>query len=220
MKRYERAVILTAAVVLAATMASAVPSQTETVNCIVAVVNKRMITLTDVKLVEAFGFFETKAIPDAREHRRFLLDKLIDQKVVIDIAREKAPVDQAKVEDELNQLLARLGRDEAKRRLEEFGLEAADLKPFLEEKVLGEMIIASRFGRSTGVTLREIEIYYAETYAPGQKKLGQEPKPLIEVLKTIEAEIKKNKVETQVAHWIKNLRQQAEIEVRPDCLNK
>ena len=220
MKRFERMAILTAAVALAATMATSVPDQTETVNCIVAVVNKKMITLTDVKLVEAFGFFETEAIPDARERRRFVLDKIIDQKVVIDIAREKAPVDRAKVEDEWNRLLARLGKDEAKRRLEEFGLDPADLKPFVEEKVLGETIIASRFGRTTGVTLQEIEAYYVETYVPRQKKLGQEPKPLVEVLKAIEAEIKKNKVETQVANWIKNLREQAEIEVRTDCLNK
>jgi len=31
---------------------------------------------------------------------------------------------------------------------------------------------------------------------------------------------KAGKVESLVALWIKNLRQQASIEVRPDCLNK
>lgn len=188
------------------------------VNCVVAVVNTQIITLTDVKLIEAFGLFDTDTAASSEDRRRFLLDKLIDQKIVIDIARERAPLDRAKLGEELSRLLAGLGREEAKRRLEAFGLDAADLMPYLEEKMLCQAIIANRFGRSVSVSLPEIENYYAETYVPAQKRSGLDPRPLIELLSVLEAEIKKVKVDRQVALWIKNLRQQAEIEVHLDCL--
>jgi len=192
--------------------------QIETVNCIAAVVNGRLITLMDVKIAESLGFFETGGIAEPRERRKAILEKLIDQKVVIEFARERAPLEPAKVDDARNNLLAALGREEARRRMAEFGLDGSDLLPYLEEKVLSETIIASRFGRSESVSLKEIEAYYGETYAPSRRKRGEEPRPLIEVLDVLEAEIKKSKVEVQAGIWIKNLRQQSEIVIRTDCL--
>jgi len=218
MNTKRKAIIWAGAAVLAASLLASSGPQAETANCIVAVVNDQIITLIDVKLVEAFGFFETGPAASAPERRRFILDKLIDQKVIIELARIKTKIDRAKVDEELNGLLARIGGEEVKRRLEQFGLEAADLKPYLSEKILAEAIIADRFGRSVIVSLREIEAYYAQTYVPEQKKLGREPKPFIDVVDILEAEIKKIKAENQVALWIKNLREQAEIERRLDCL--
>ncbi|MDP2915852.1 MAG: hypothetical protein Q8O91_10420 [Candidatus Aminicenantes bacterium] len=199
---------------------SAASQQVETVNCFVALVNGRLITLMDVKIAESLRFFETDAKADARERRREILEKLIDQKVAIEFALERTPLEAAKVDEARNELLARLGREEARRRLAEFGLEGPDLLPYLEEKVLSETIIANRFGRSVSVSLKEIEVYYDEVYAPALKKLGAEVKPLVEVLNVLEAEIKKSKIEGPASLWIKNLRQQSEIEIRADCLNK
>jgi hypothetical protein len=198
----------------------AAPPQAETLNCIVAVVNGRPITLMDVKVADTLGFFETLSTADVKERRRAVLEKLIDQKIVIEFVRERTPLGPAKVDEARNAWLVRLGREEARRRMAEFGLDGADLLPYLEEKTLGETIIADRFGRSVSVSLKEIEAYYGERYAPEQKKLGAEPKPLIEVLDVLEADIKKSKMQIQAALWIKNLRQQAEIEIRSDCLNK
>jgi hypothetical protein len=192
----------------------------DVVNCIVAIVNSHVITLADVKLTEAFGFFDTEVLSDTQESRRLLLDKLIGQKVVIDLAREKAPVDLGKIGEELRRIMAKLGQDPAQGRLEEFGISEDDLLPYCEEKVLCETIIANRFGRSAGVSLREIEAYYTGTFVSAEKKLGHEPRPMIEVLDLLEAEVKKSKIESQAARWIANLRQQAEIEIRPDCLKK
>jgi len=190
----------------------------EVVDCIVAVVNSQAITLADLKISDAFELFPLPSLLDVQERRRRILDKFIDQKVVVDLAHEKRPVEKERVEGEWKTLVARFGPDDLRLRLDEFGISADDLKAYLEEKIRCETIIANRFGRSSGVSLKEIEAYYAGKYAPAQKKLGREPKPMIEVLDVIEAEIKKEKIETQVALWIKNLRQQAEIEVRPDCL--
>jgi hypothetical protein len=218
-KKMRRATVaLTAFGLWGAVLAGA--PQTETVNCIAAVANGRLITLMDVKIAEAFDFFNLGAIADPKERRKAAFEKLIDQKVVVEFARERAPLEPSRVDEARNILVARIGRDEARRRMAEFGLEGPDLLPYLEEMVLSETIIAGRFGRSESVSLTEIEAYYRETYAPAQKKLGVEPKPLVEVLDVLEAEIKKSKVEIRAGNWIRNLRQQSEIEIRPECLYK
>jgi hypothetical protein len=195
-------------------------SRPQVVDCIVAVVNKQVITLTDLRLVDRFGLYEIEEKAEAADRSARLLDKLIDQKVVLDLAAGSRAAEKAKVETSLESLIGRLGPEKARAELEAFGLTPEDLKPYLEEKILCEIIIAERFAQSSSVSLKEIEAYYAETYVPAQKKLGLEPRPMIAMLDTIESEIKRVKAEAQVALWIKNLRKQAEIEIRMDCLKK
>jgi len=212
------AAVIAAAVLGAGGGASASIRQVDVVNCVVAEVNSQMITLVDVKIVDAFGFFETEAAAGPLERRRFVLEKMIDQKVVLDLAREKASVDPAAAAAELSGMLAKIGKEEAQRRLDEFGLEPADLLRYVDEKLLSEMIINGRFGRGVGVSLEEMESFYTQTYKPERVKKGLEVMPLVEVLDALESEIRKAKVESQSADWIKKLRLEAEIVIRPDCL--
>jgi hypothetical protein len=209
---------LLAGVLAAPPHAAGGAQRTETVNCIVAVVGPRVISLTDVKLAEAFGVFDVGEEADASKRRRLILEKLIDQKVVVDLARENIPVGADKVEKAWTALLDKIGRDEAKRRLEAFGAGPVDLLPFLEEKLLAEAVIETRFSRGAPVSLKEIETYYAETYAPARKAAGLSVPPLIEVVDAVESEIQRGKMAERAAQWVKNLRGQAEIEIRPDCL--
>jgi hypothetical protein len=195
-------------------------SQAQVVDCIVAVVNNQVITLTDLRLVDRFDLYEREGKAEAADRAARLLDKLIDQKVVLDLAAGSKAAEKAKVEASLESLIGRLGPEKVRAELDAFGLTPEDLKPYLEEKILCETIIAERFAQSSSVSLKEIEAYYAETFVPAQKKLGQEPRPMIAMLDTIESEIKRIKAEAQVALWIKNLRKQAEIEIRMDCLKK
>jgi hypothetical protein len=192
--------------------------RTETVNCIVAVVGSRVISLTDVRLAEAFDVFDVGGEADAAKRRRLILEKLIDQKVIVDLTRENIPVGAEKVEKAWTALLDKIGKDEARRRLEAFGAEPVDLLPFLEEKLLAEAVIESRFSRGAPVSLKEIEAHYAETYAPARKAAGLSVRPLIEVVDAVESEIQRGKMAERAAQWVKNLRGQAEIEIRPDCL--
>jgi hypothetical protein len=212
------AAVIAAAALGAGGASSAAIRQSDTVNCVVAEVNSQMITLVDVKIVDAFGFFETGAAAGPIERRRFVLEKMIDQLVVLDLAREKVSADSVAAAAGLSGMLAKLGKEEARRRLDEFGLEPEDLLPYIEEKLRAEMIISGRFDRGVGVSLGEMEIYYAETYKAERMKKGLVVKPLIEVLGALESEIRKAKVERQAADWIKKLRLKAEILVRPDCL--
>jgi hypothetical protein len=208
----------TSAAIVAVFLGAALFVRAQVADCIAATVNGRIITSVDVIIVEAFGILEPAQASDRTESRRSLLDKMIDQKIVLDVARDPSPVDRARIDAELRRISAGMGEAEFGKRLEEFGIELSDLGPYLEEKIRCEALLESRFGRSASVTLREIEAYYAEIYVPAENKLGREPRPMMDVLNMIESEIKKAKAESQFALWVKNLREQAEIVIRADCL--
>jgi hypothetical protein len=206
--------------VLGMTAVSAGQARTEVVDCLAAVVNGEVITLADVRIAEAFGLAEALDVGTGADPRRVILEKLIDRKVVIDLAGDRATSDPGRVQTELDRIAARLGEAGLRQRLDAFGLIFENLRPYAEEKARAETIIANRFGRSVTVSLKEIETAYATRYAPAEKKAGRTPRPLIEIVEAIETDLRAAKIQEQSALWILNLRDQAEIEIHPDCLKK
>lgn len=194
------------------------PGQGRIVNCVAATVNDGVITRADVELADALELFEIKKTADTAGRRRAVLDGLIDRRIILDQVRDKPAPDPAAVEAERRFLTVRIGPSVLKERLDRLGLTEADIRPFLEDLVRFRSIVNDRFGRSVSVSLKEIEAFYAESYTPARKKEGAAVRPLIEVLNAIEAEIKLVKVEDQAALWIEAVREQAEVEIKPDCL--
>lgn len=200
-------------------------AQARLVDCVAAVVNGDIISRFDVDVAEAFRLFPAaaagKASPqgDTAARRAALLEHLIDQKLVLDQFKPAAaPPDPEATDAEWRGILARAGADAVRKALDRFGMTEADLRPYLEARALYRRILDNRFRRTVSVSLREIEAYYEETYTAARKAEGREPRPLVEVLDALEAEIKKTKVEAAAAAWIDALRDQADVEIRADCL--
>lgn len=189
------------------------------VDGIVAVVNSRIITLIDVQVVEAFGIVEgSPALPGGGRDLRDVLEKLISQKVVLDLVRGRSTADPARVEAEIERITARLGEEETGRRLARFGIGKDDLRPYVEEKLGVETVIAERFSRSVTVSLDEIETRYRERYLPAEQAAGRTPRPFLETVDVLEGEIRVEKTAAQSNLWVQSLREQAEIEIRPELL--
>jgi hypothetical protein len=205
----------TAGVLLIAACALA---QSKIVNCIAAVVNNEIITRADVEIAEALGIFNIGDDPDPAARRGRVLDKLIDRMLVLGQVREAAAPAPAQIDAEMARLLSRLGDPIARERLAGFGMSETDAREYVEKGLRFRRIIADRFGRSVSVTLKEIEAFYADTYTAARMKEGAAIKPLVQVLDAIEAEIKQAKIEVQASLWIETLRDQAEIEIRANCL--
>ncbi|HDZ28180.1 MAG TPA: hypothetical protein ENH65_16915, partial [Candidatus Aminicenantes bacterium] len=53
-----------------------------------AVVNEQVITLTDLRIAEAFGLHDEELKERSGNLRPLILERLIDQKLVIDLAGE------------------------------------------------------------------------------------------------------------------------------------
>ena len=211
-----RALGLGLAAALCLCLAPASPAQT--VDCVLALVNSQVITLSDIKILDAFGFFPQEEARPQADRLRAVLERFIGQKIVIDMAKEQNLVPEDKVEASLRDLESRLSAPEFARNLEALGLARDDLKPYVEDMLLFEEVIYSRFGRSVTVTLNEIESYYDRTYLPARKKSGAPPAPLLQVLNEIESLLKKDKIAAQADSWVANLRRQGSVEIKDDCL--
>jgi hypothetical protein len=196
------------------------PGLPQLVDCIAAEVNSQIITLTDLRVLRAFAI----TLPGFREESpspvRQILEDAIDQKVVISLVRENVSVSQQEVDGMLDELKKTFTLSEWQRKLDAFGLQPADLKPYLREKKTYERIISLRFGQSVDVNLEEIEKYYDDVYAPSQRAQGKEPEPMVEVLPSIETRIRREKTDQQVTSWIRSLRGQADIRINSECLQR
>jgi len=209
-----------AAVLWSGGAARAARDQERVVDQVAAVVNEQIVTLIDVQVVAAFGIFESILPSDADNARRAILEKLIDLKAVLDLVRDRAPVDPARIEAEIGRIIARLGEEGFRARLSAFGFAREDLKPYLEEKLQVETIVGERFGRSVTVGLKEIEARYQDRIVSADRSAGREPRPFLSVVDALEKEIRAEKITVQAAFWIQSLREQAEIEIRPGVLKK
>lgn len=191
------------------------PSPSEVLDCLLAVVNDRPITLVDIRILEAFDLFRE----EGTSGRRALLDKWIDLKCVIDLVKERVTVTPERVAAARDAALADLGAERRETALRDFGLTPEDLLPYIEQQLLFEEIVSLRFSRGAMVTLGEIEGYYREVYVPEERARGQEPRPILDVLDRLEAVLKAVKIKRQAASWVANLRRQAEVQVLEACLD-
>lgn len=196
---------------------SCVYSRSEIIDRIVAVVNEEVITLTDVRVAEAFGLY-SEEMEEAGDPRSQILERLIDQKVVIQLFSKEVLIKSEELDGLLMQLTQRLGADEVERRLAQFGLTREDLKDCIREKMRYQTIISQMFSRVNPVSLKEIEAYYQEIYIPAQKEKKAEPQPMMEILDEIEMNVKREKTKAQIEDWIKNLKEKSDIRITKDGL--
>ena len=195
-------------------------SEQETVDRIVALVNEKVITLTDMKIAEAFNFYDEELEGFNGNSRSFILEKLINQKLVIQLSSERVSVEKEKMDMALNMIIEKMGIDNVERKMAEFGLGWEDLREYVWEKILYQTIISQRFSRVIIISLKEIEGYYHQVYIPRQKEKGAEPEPMIEILDEIESILRQERIKEQVDEWIGNLKKNANIQVKREALEK
>jgi hypothetical protein len=183
----------------------------ETVDRIVAVVNEQVITLTDLRIVESFGLYDEEFKEKSGDLHPMILERLIDQKLVIALAGEETFVENEELDSFQGKIIEKLGNDQARKRLDEFGLDWQDIRDYILEKIIYQKIISRKFGQRNIVSLKEIEDYYQKSYVLSQREKGLEPKPMMELLDEIESRIIQEKIKTQISDWLKNLRKKADI---------
>lgn len=185
-------------------------SLAETVDHIVAVVNEKVITLTDMRIAETFCLYDEEIDPGAENIHQLLLEMMVDQKLVVLLAGAEA-VEKEEVDSFQDKIIEKMGSEELEKKLEEFGLDRDDLREYIRDKIIYQKIIKRRFGQGVIVSLEEIEDFYKGRYVPSQKEKEVEPKPMMEILKEIESTIKQEKAMSNVKDWINNLKTQADI---------
>jgi len=185
----------------------------EIIDRILAVVNDEVITLTDVKICETFGLYENEHAKNGDNLHLQILEQLIDQKLVIQLNREDISVEKERIDSGLEKIISEIGKEDAEKKLLQFGMVWDDLRKFFYDNILYQEILLRKFGHVVNLNLKEIEAYYEQKYIPAQKEKGIEPKSIMEVLDEIEPAMKKEKMKSIVAEWIKNLKKRADIQI-------
>jgi len=199
-------------------LAAAAVWPAQTVNCVVAVVNGKIITRLDVEIAVAFGLAGEPADEAGLAAKMAALDVLIDRKVVLDLAREVRAAGKDEVAAALDVLRRSLGEQAFETRLRRFGLTPKDLEPYLADRILFERALALRFSPSIPVSVTEVERYYRDIYVPEQTRLGAAAGPLDRVAGTLEARIRDERLAQQTESWVRDLRKTTEIQIKKDCL--
>jgi hypothetical protein len=145
-----------------------VPCRSQVVDCIAAEVNGQVITLTDVRILQAFAIGPEQRDNVAPSTLRQALDEAINRRVVIDLVQENIEVSKAEADELLIRWKERYDARHWQEKLAAFGLGESGLRPYLEEMIRFVKIIGLRFGEGVDVSLGEIEDYYREVYAPSE----------------------------------------------------
>jgi len=196
------------------------PLHPQVVDCIVAEVNGKAITLTDVRIWHEFAISpgEKDGLPSVT--LRQVLEEAINRRVVIDLVREDIEVTQQEADDLLARWKGRFDAGQWREKLAVYGLEEKSLLPYVEEMIRYVKTIDLRFGRAVEITPQEIERRYEEVYGQSEKSMGREPKSLPQAQAEIEAWIKTERVQQQSAAWVRSLRAQADVRINDHCLEQ
>jgi hypothetical protein len=194
------------------------PARPQTMNCLVAVVGGQAITLVDVRMAQEFGLFDRDAGGTPMTGAFAVLEALIAQKLVAAMARESGGAAKGEVDRAVEDLRSKLGPDAFAAKLAKFGLREADLRPYLEERLRYERVVSARFIAPVALSRGDVEKYYRDVYAPGEKAKGFEPAPLENVLPGLEARVRAELRARKVAEWVRTIRSQAEVRINRDCL--
>jgi hypothetical protein len=191
----------------------------QTVDCLVAVVNGQAVTLTDLQVAREFELFAGEVEGRADDLRLAVLDALINQKVALEIAREPMTIGKDEIALAVDGLRAKLGPDIFLAKLRKFSLNEADLRPFLEERIRYARVVSTRFPATVPVSRGDVEKFYREVYVPERKAKGLEPEKMETIIPALESRVRENLKARQVAEWLRNIRNQAEVRINKDCLD-
>jgi hypothetical protein len=204
-RRALRRVVPLALMVLAGGLPAA-----QVVDRIVAVVDRQVITLSDVRLAAALGLVEANQPAAVRE---LLVERAL---VLAEVARYTPPEPtQAEVDARLAQVRARAGEAEVDRALRRAGLDAAWLRSWARQTLLVERYLDQRFGVTAIPTDEQVELYYRER-RQDFVDAGGAPLPPDAALARARERLTAERRARLVTDWMGDLRRRATIEFRGD----
>ena len=180
---------------------------------VLAVVDEEIITLTDVRIAEAFRIFPMDE-KDSDPPPVQILNRLIDQKIILQMTSEQLTVSEHELNDSVRRLAAGFTPEQMTDLFGRFGLTWNGLSAYVRESLLFEKAIYNKFSRSVFVSLKEIETYYDQIYTPERRQNNQEIEAMLDILDEIETAIRREKITSQVRDWLRTLRRQANIQIK------
>jgi peptidyl-prolyl cis-trans isomerase SurA len=205
---------------LAATARVARAAPAESLDRVVASVDYRAITESDVEQefrLEQFLDGKSPAVSPDEETKKTVRDRLIDQLLLMEEAEQTALVPPSKESSaqELEDVRKQLGSEEAfASALQAVGLSNNQVLERLERRQKVLELIQRRLGPEAFVERAEIEAYYNKTFVPSYQKENSGPvPPLREVSRRIREILIQGRINTLLEDWLKDLKASHRVEL-------
>jgi hypothetical protein len=187
--------------------------RTELVDRVLATVGERVLTLSDVRMVQRFGLVDpaTAAASD-----RAVVDRLIERFLVLEEVERFAPAepDAASVQRRVDVVRGRFSSEEefaAALRLA--GIEASVIRQWARNDLRIEQYLQQRFAGAVEPTSDDIETYLRQHRVALEREAGAADAAALERL--VRQRVTEERRTAMVAEWIDGLRSRARISVNP-----
>lgn len=205
--RRRRVAVFAAWVLLALPCGSA---RAELVDRVLAKVGERLITLSDVRMVQRFGLI------DAGASDRLVLDRLIERFLVLEEVERYAPAEPpaADVQRRVDEVRGRFASEEAfASALRLSGIEAARIHQWARNDLRIQQYLEQRFAGTVEPTADDIETYLGQHRADLEREAGAADAAALERL--VRERVTRERRAAMVDEWIDGLRSRARISVNP-----
>jgi len=198
----------------------------EVVDRIVASVNQQVVLESEIQASIAYQCLmnHTPRTALTAEERRAVLDRLIEQKLLRQQMRD-AKFSAASSQDvlhrveELKQELNSSGKTAGTQplwstELEKYGLTEADVEQEIGLEIELLRFVDARFRPAIRIDDAKIESYYTKVLLPQLSASGARPPKLEEVAERIREVLVQQRINEELANWLRNLREQSTIKIR------
>jgi peptidyl-prolyl cis-trans isomerase SurA len=201
---------------LALLLAGALLSAATVVDRIAAVVDRQVITVSEINQMVLLRFFARENAASEDDYRRTVLEALIAQALRFrDVERfgaEDVPKDsiEARVQDIAKRFATPAAFDDAVRQAE---LMPDELRTLVKRQLQVEQYIQERFAPLIFVSNEEIETYYRGTWSQQRRERGLAIPALNDVREEIRALLKSSRLQQEIDKWTAQLRTRANVDV-------
>lgn len=186
-----------------------------TVDRIAAVIDRQVLTVSEISQMVAIRFFP-RAAEGEDEHRREVLDALIAQALRYrDVERFGAQdIPRDTIEARLLEIERRFAsRAEFEAALAAAELSADELQALVKRQLQVEAYIQERFAPLVFVSADDIEEYYAGPWSQQRRERGLPVPPLAQVREEVRDAVRSSLLTQQIERWTTQLRAQASVDV-------
>lgn len=191
------------------------PAAAVTVDRIAAVVDRQVLTVSEIAQLVEIRFFPRSAASED-DDRRDVLEALIAQALRYrDVERFGAQdISADTIEARILEIERRFAsRSEFEAALTRAELTLDEVRALAKRQLQVEAYIQERFAPLVFVTNEEISDHYTGTWSVSRRARGLPVPPLAEVREEVRAAVRSSRLQTEIDRWTAQLRERANVDV-------
>jgi hypothetical protein len=192
------------------------PSSAATVDRIAAVVDRQVLTVSEVSQMAELRFFPVKTGKSEEEVRRDILDSLIAQALRFrDVERfgaEDIPKDS--IEARMVEIAKRFpSQGDFNAAMARTELTPDDVRALIKRQLQVEAYVQERFFPLIFISNDEIDTYYQGPWSQQRRERGLAIPPIDQVREEIRTLLKSTRLQTEIETWTAQLRARANVDI-------